>query len=604
MECNWQIRFFLIFQIVMIQFFYVIIFFFQIVLLYLQHYVSFFLLILIIVAFYFDKLNIAIFIFIILIILNLPLISNCFDFKKEFVPDIENSTRTILEICNTLNKDNKTQTVYGKKLINSKKILKTLDTYVCIIPTSTVLLIWGPKSSGKSASISNFKEKWKTHRRIIQIDLKEFSGGYKINNFKNFLKKSIQEALSDIIIDYQTHDFIFKNFKFENEKLHNYFGKSVFDYLGFPEEIRKSFNFITKLLKINNIYKLDAFLINNLDTNDLTGSDIIQTIQILDKLAIIKPELGIILIINELQDLDNIKDGSVSDKMLNYFRYRKQEMAVMPIIIETSDFLWSKKNCLLSNKESFTAIKVHLMKKKHMEKDLVENWKSLKKDEFDILWSVLGGHGGSWNTIFSILKTNSIINSIKILRHDTINRFSGIINNLKNEKENVIKYLKFFDNHNYTLPSLYEDNILSILIENNILIVDNLKVIPQNKLMKYSIRMFVITHDLVKTMNQIKDIENTLNKNNDEFKKKSIELQAIRKEEADIKDSYNKSKENEKKNYLGKMDEINKKKIEINLDLIKINNSISELKKKMESTEINLNELKDKAKKASNLKLN
>jgi hypothetical protein len=83
-----------------------------------------------------------------------------------------------------------------------------------------------------------------------------------------------------------------------------------------------------------------------------------------------------IVIIREIQCLDHLTDApelgrEVFSRLFEYFEPRKQGQSHVPVIIETSDFLWSCMKQILSSQESFKAKEMGPWKREEAEEWLV-----------------------------------------------------------------------------------------------------------------------------------------------------------------------------------------------------------------------------------------
>lgn len=105
------------------------------------------------------------------------------------------------------------------------------------------------------------------------------------------------------------------------------------------------------------------------------AADIVTIFELLEKIALLQrspsflerigfnstePTKTPIVIIREIQRLDHLTDAprlgsKVFSRLFEYFEPRKEGQNLVPVIIETSDFLWSRMNQILSSQESFKA---------------------------------------------------------------------------------------------------------------------------------------------------------------------------------------------------------------------------------------------------------
>ena len=107
-----------------------------------------------------------------------------------------------------------------------------------------------------------------------------------------------------------------------------------------------------------------------------------------------------IVIVREIQRLDNLQDSAeqtalgreVFSRLFEYFEPRKQGQSLVPVFIETSDFLWARLQQILSSQSSFKARRMGNWDRTPAEEWLVKHTLPgqpepiFTQDEFDKVW--------------------------------------------------------------------------------------------------------------------------------------------------------------------------------------------------------------------------
>lgn len=382
--------------------------------------------------------------------------------------------------------------------INSRDFLQQLSRYACVLPSQTTLVVWGPKSTGKSKGIQVMAELWvKQGRLTIDIDLKDFVGGY--DHFLHYFRTRTLQALSghsltaDELRTCYVCSLHFRNKTrlYLEEQHHNVISRWLRDY-GFNGSADAIANANAKWAKDLDSYLEFVFA----TTGTALGLDFQGLIEFLELLAIQRPQLAPVIILRELQYLNHINGEALISDILRTLESKKQGRSLVGVIIETSEYTWVESTNLLRSRESFQPNLVSYMHKEQSRMELVDVLKVISSEEFETMWEATQGHAGSIDMIFRYVRAGrSLEQSIKTTRTFTYEIMLSGLNKagpdllLKCEKE-----LDRLRKNNWSLVKKQplRDPGLHLLIEQNILYVfDGNSMVPQHEMMRWAIDTYL-----------------------------------------------------------------------------------------------------------------
>jgi len=218
-----------------------------------------------------------------------------------------------------------------------------------------------------------------------------------------------------------------------------------------------------------------------------------------------KPLLPPIVIIREIQRLDNLQDDpalgrKVFGALFEYFEPCKQGQSHVPVIIETSDFLWSRMKQIMSSQESFKAKQMGSWCKEEAEEWLVKRTLEgqpapvFTQDEFDKIWDFSGGHAGTIYLIHSgLIAGTSLEQTIDEIRLEVDGSVRNIVRD-GNVPAVIAKrkdFLRKLCSAGYKLETPDEPSGEMYFLQSNVLFSDGVSVCPRNKIFEGSIDRYL-----------------------------------------------------------------------------------------------------------------
>ncbi|KAL6068093.1 hypothetical protein QOT17_008341 [Balamuthia mandrillaris] len=286
--------------------------------------------------------------------------------------------------------------------INSRKYLQQLSVYACNLPSHNALVVWGPKSTGKSKGIQEMAELWRKQGRVvIDIDLKDLVGGY--DHFVHYFRTKVRQSLSGLDLtpaELQTcyvcsahlHD---KATIPHLKKTPNFLSRWLSDY-----QLEGAASFVDAA-NAQWLRDLDTYLQFIFATTDVTlGVDFQGLIEFLELLTVQRPHIGPLVILRELQYLNHIGGEALLSDVLHTLESKKQGRSLVGVIIETSEYTWVEATNLLRSRESFRPYLVSYMDHETTRKELVDILKVFSLEDFELIWDATKGHAGSLDFIF------------------------------------------------------------------------------------------------------------------------------------------------------------------------------------------------------------
>lgn len=201
------------------------------------------------------------------------------------------------------------------------------------------------------------------------------------------------------------------------------------------------------------------------------------------------PENQPILIIREFV---NFEEQSRLD-LFRSLEGLKQGKFEFPVILETSDFLWIRDQSVIKSSQSFQP---HFMKEMTYEKgkeETVEGYKLWTLEEFDKVYEALGGHTGSYQLLWSVMKGRgyNLDESIKFVKMMSYSHLYFCVNVL-DDQESVESFLCILKLNDYELMMKERPKVVSNLMKENILFMDmDGTIYPQTRPLKQAIETYI-----------------------------------------------------------------------------------------------------------------
>ena len=365
-----------------------------------------------------------------------------------------------------------------------------------LTPSATALVVWGPKSTGKSGGINQMKWIWKGQRRmVLDIDLKTYYNQYYKSYevlFKNSLASAVYSAqLSPTELVYCGICSSSYQRNITDDDVTPSFLETQAERWGFPEVARTIRMSNVRWLK--DVERSIAMFFKSAEDGGPSSGSFNAILEFLDILTLQRPDLAPIVILREIQFLNRMGENGKEAlrEILDTLEKQKQKSRFVPVIIETSDYLWINTTNLLRSKESFRPEYVGLMNKDALKAELVDELKVFNAGEWEKVWLAAGGHPGSIDTIFSSKLSKGIDEAIANTQGYSYQIVAGRINNSERKAE-VVQVLRTLYGQNWKLWQTSLSAAVKELLECNILLWREEGCIePQNEMVKHAIQQFL-----------------------------------------------------------------------------------------------------------------
>jgi len=219
-----------------------------------------------------------------------------------------------------------------------------------------------------------------------------------------------------------------------------------------------------------------------------------------------------IILWRDIQNIDEIRNAPtdqwsqhLKDLLFIHFEPRKQRTSFLPVIFESSDFLWSRSQMNFSL-ESFNP---YLLKplSQHVAQSwlvdgILDGFKEpiFTMDEFKIVWEYSGGHQGTIYILHTMLREGRTMNdALEELQKQYFARLINVINERSSDKDDLENRKKSLLDLCYADYSLSVENLMVVpallhLVRSNILFTDGDTVSPQNRPTQLSIERYIRKH--------------------------------------------------------------------------------------------------------------
>ena len=406
---------------------------------------------------------------------------------------------------------------------NSKSYLHTLTSYVNRDEIRQVMIIVGPKDSGKSEGISQLKSYWqKEGHMLIDVNLKGESYNVNTKMAMTLVSKEVMNHLqnsenhSNLLSLYNnaslqcldhyvpglleqlirwmasnvsnvmslvagTITFLFFGRFFANvQRLYRHFKLTIWTFL------------IIMLCLIGTLFII-AFIWSNIDPNYVQAA--IQPVDVLLRNGnwkqlmcflnyVAQHHIRPILIIREVINLD----GATMYECFKAMERTKEGGIQFPIIFETSDNLWYQVPAMKKSRMSFHPYYIKEMSFEEGKVELVERLQIWSLDEYENIYDKIGGHCGSYSLLWLYAKLggDTIEEGLKIMQKREMIHLHDCL--IQGGKENlsisdIIATLQALKLNNFMLTALDINPTVTYLIDCNILFYDGVNIFPQKRLL-------------------------------------------------------------------------------------------------------------------------
>ena len=402
--------------------------------------------------------------------------------------------------------------------IDNRDYLNSLAIHCSQEISLSVMVVVGPKDSGKSEGIAQMERLWMEAGHIVlDLNLKGKHKHVEGNDAMKFLSFELIQQFQDVEYDtyFKIHECMSrkcqKRLSIGNQMIRTFLSIRTVSFLGTIGTIfalltgdrfrnllqmrwaLRLFIFIIMVIGILAIVAIAVLVIypyliyealNPLDVSLQLG-DWDALICFLNCISIEKPESRPILIIRELI---NFSPESLQECLRAMERMKKKGIQ-FPIILETSDCSWSETLAVKRSSLSFEPYYIKEMTYEEGEKDMIEMG-LYTSEEYKVIYNKLGGHIGSyvhlWHTIRS---TNGTINSsLEALQMKAVFALEACL--LAKPELDYESALKDLQTHNFSIHITKGQGLippLKHLIDCKILFFDGLTVVPCKNLMKHAI---------------------------------------------------------------------------------------------------------------------
>ena len=428
--------------------------------------------------------------------------------------------------------------------INNKNYLRELQSYAGLEVIDQVLIIIGPKDSGKSEGLSLISKAWRNKSHLV-LDI-NFKGNKKgtgqsimpyisyefmrmlsslrFKSYKDLFEIiftdcaiKAEESNLEILIKWMVTNYNFivmiittftgsltiyiipifrKYFSF----CYNYVSLTIFPtYFSFCYNyvsltiipmFRKyskwtPFAILLFAIPLYFVWVNPIALIEYMKPINLTitDGDWQALVCYLNKLTLIKPDNRPILVIREL----NRMDDETLLECLRALEGVKEKKILFPVILETSDSKWDMVPAVKKSRSSFSLYYIAEMTYDEGLTEIVHRLKLFKEKDYDTIYKTIGGHLGSYYKLLSHTKKYSLDDALEEMRRFTYVHLRSCIRQSGNITDTIVA----LEMLNQTIALTGEDiqkTIYNYLLDCNVLFRDKYdRLTPQNQLMRDAI---------------------------------------------------------------------------------------------------------------------
>ena len=404
--------------------------------------------------------------------------------------------------------------------IDNRQYLHALAMHVAQKVSLRVMVIVGPKDSGKSEGIIKLKGLWEQVGHIVlDLDLKGKPQLFTGTDAMIILSRDLVQKLQ--FLDYHTYFYVhqcmasvcWKELKMPNRMM-RYLNTNLHyllvgilstivaiiagDYctnIGTIYAMRWAFRCFVLLFIVGVIILLVAvtvaitfpyFVYEYLSPIDhtLKNGDWDTLICFLNCICAVRPESRPILIIREIINFH----PETLQECLRAMERAKQKEIHIPIILETSDCLWTNVMAVKRSSLSFRLYHMQEMLYEEGERDMVTAG-IYTPHEYKRIYERLGGHIGSYLELWDVsrMTSSSIERSLETLQRGAFIQLQTCISS-QPDGELLIRILKDLHTHNYVIKPLTMSAAMKLLIDCNVLFYNGESIQPSRRIMMHAIR--------------------------------------------------------------------------------------------------------------------
>lgn len=411
-------------------------------------------------------------------------------------------------------------TIAGPEIqyIDNKTYLEAMERYVGQETVREVMLVWGPKSTGKTEGINIKCQKWRAEGRpVVRVDLKGFVGTTEtfLASFYGQVLNAVSMNDEDYTLPPETVSLLLRLNDLSTREHIETVEASSFD----KQTTRELNDLATQLFCHFSEYYSKVGLFHQrpntspfLDAQDASGAaalhakrslqDLLpnwrlgnQMFQVLssprvlpglmiflEMMAELAPHRTPLVIFTEIQNLARNEIGTEGHKMFETlfksFEVRKQGGSRVPVIAEMSEFLFSElQSSIQTAGESFEPFMLGLCQEANVKDALVPA--HLTGVQFEKLWNIVGGHQGSIFAVFKLLRFGSTFEeALAKVRQRAFAEISAVLRSeyiiTETDRQNLSRlvahaYASTFEDRVRLLAELRAREYVSIPTQTNIL---------------------------------------------------------------------------------------------------------------------------------------
>lgn len=229
---------------------------------------------------------------------------------------------------------------------------------------------------------------------------------------------------------------------------------------------------------------------------DIQSVDLISALVVLECIALHKPEYAPIFIVREPQQLEmDVKGDEYVDSVQCYLETRNQGQHLVPVIVETSDIRWLKRDHVLRSRESFGTFEVKSPTEQLL-REVIPMHSIIDQEAFEYFLEHFGTHPGTWHLAEQMYRSNVDKESIVYqISKGFCNDLRGMVNSDMSRKRERIEFLLKLKKGGYSLlvGEWYDE--IGFFLKKNVLIFDGKYVSVQHNMWKIAIEHYLFRNN-------------------------------------------------------------------------------------------------------------
>lgn len=317
--------------------------------------------------------------------------------------------------------------------IDQNQYRLSLSVYADRTPKSYVMMVYGPKSVGKSRIIMEKINEWRREGRlVIDIDLKGIpvSADDLFNRLvEDYTKWGLSTNMA-LAVKQEKRNLFDMGIATTNAIASFAGNDNVLAFFSAPKQ--QEISDVAKFVQATTQFISDTFI--KAEKEGIIQDKFSSFVSKLEEFALTseKPPLVIIREVQKLVDDSSAPQDAkkLFSTLFTSFEQYKQRTKSVGIIIESSEYLWSDlRRFVRSSPESFLEYQVQPWQKTAAYSELVEVHKVFSKPEFEQVWKAVGGHAGQVHELYDILCLGfTLKETISVKNLETLNMIISIIN--------------------------------------------------------------------------------------------------------------------------------------------------------------------------------